>query len=37
VKEIHTKIVDFVRAKYIENAKRKMQVKDNLKIIKEDL
>lgn len=37
VKEIHTKIVDFARAKYIENAKRKMQVKDNLKIIKEDL
>lgn len=37
VKEIHTKIVDFARAKYLENSKRKMQVKDNLKIIKEDL
>ena len=37
VKDIHTKIVDFARAKYIENAKRRMQVKDNLKILKEDL
>ena len=37
VKDIHTKIVEFARAKYIENAKRRMQVKDNLKILKEDL
>ena len=37
VKDIHTKVVDFARAKYIENAKRRMQVKDNLKLIKEDL
>lgn len=37
VKDIHTKVVDFARAKYIENAKRRMAVKDNLKLIKEDL
>jgi len=37
VKEIHTKVVDFARAKYKENAKRRMQVKDNLKNLKEDL
>ncbi len=37
VKKIHTKVVDFARAKYNENAKRRMQVKDNLKILKEDL
>ncbi|MCK9467388.1 MAG: ribonuclease J [Candidatus Absconditabacterales bacterium] len=37
VKDIHTKVVEFARAKYIENSKRKMQVKDNLKILKEDL
>ncbi len=37
VKDIHTKVVEFARAKYIENSKRRMQVKDNLKILKEDL
>jgi len=37
VKDIHTKVVDFARAKYAENAKRKIPVKDNLKILKEDL
>lgn len=37
VKDIHTKVVEFARAKYKENAKRKMQVRDNLKILKEDL
>ncbi len=37
VKKIHTKVVDFARSKYNQNAKRKMQVKDNLKILKEDL
>ncbi len=37
VKDIHTKVVDFARAKYQANAKRKMQVRDNLKILKEDL
>lgn len=37
VKDIHTKVVDFARAKYTENAKRKMQVKDNLKTLKEVL
>lgn len=37
VKDIHTQIVDFARAKYNENLKRKMEVKDNLKILKDDL
>ncbi|HRU50497.1 MAG TPA: ribonuclease J [Candidatus Absconditabacterales bacterium] len=37
VKDIHTKVVEFARAKYVENSKRKMPVKDNLKILKEDL
>lgn len=37
VKNIHTQIVDFARAKYNENAKKRMDIKDNLKIIKEDL
>ncbi len=37
VKNIHTQIVDFARAKYNENTKRRMDIKDNLKIIKEDL
>lgn len=37
VKDIHTKIVDYARAKYRENAKRTKQVKDNLKLLKEDL
>jgi len=37
VKDIHTQIVDFVRSKYNQNLKRKMEVKDNLRIIKEDL
>lgn len=37
VKDIHTKVVEFARAKYVGNSKRKMPVKDNLKILKEDL
>lgn len=37
VKSIHTQIVDFARAKYNENVKRRMDIKDNLKIIKDDL
>lgn len=37
VKNIHTQIVDFARAKYNENTKKRMDIKDNLKIIKEDL
>jgi len=37
VKNIHTQIVDFARAKYNENAKKRMDIKDNLRIIKEDL
>lgn len=37
VKAIHTKVVDFARSKYTQNAKKKMQVRDNLKRIKEDL
>lgn len=37
VKTIHTQIVDFVRAKYKDNRKKNMDIKDNLKRIKEDL
>ena len=37
VKSIHTQIVDFARAKYNENAKRHKDIKDNLRMIKEDL
>lgn len=37
VKTIHTQIVEFARAKYNENQKRRMDIKDNLKQMKEDL
>ena len=37
VKSIHTQIVDFARAKYVENAKKHKEIKDNLRMIKEDL
>lgn len=37
VKTIHTQIVDFARAKYNENHKKRLDVKENLKQIKEDL
>lgn len=37
VKTIHTQIVEFARAKYNENIKRRMDIKDNLRVIKEDL
>ena len=37
VKDIHTKVVEFARSKYIQNTKKKMQVRDNLKRVKEDL
>ena len=37
MKIIHTQIVEFARAKYNENQKKRMEVKDNLKQIKEDL
>ncbi len=37
VKTIHTQIVDYARAKYNENRKKRMDVKDNLKQMKEDL
>ena len=37
VKTIHTQIVEFARAKYNENHKKRMDIKDNLKQIKEDL
>ena len=37
VKSIHTQIVDFARSKYNENAKRRKEIKDNLRIIKDDL
>ena len=37
VKNIHTQIVEFARAKYNENQKRRMDIKDNLRQIKESL
>jgi len=37
VKNIHTQIVDFVRSKYNQNTKRNMDVRNNLRLIKEDL
>ena len=37
VKNIHTQIVDFVRSKYNQNAKRRMDVRSNLRLIKDDL
>ena len=37
VKKIHTQIVEFARAKYNDNAKKKMDVKDNLKLIRDEL
>ena len=37
VKKIHTQIVEFARAKYRDNSKKKMEIKDNLKSIREDL
>jgi len=37
VQDIHTKIVEFARAKYNDHQKRGKEVKDNLRQIKEDL
>ncbi len=37
VKTIHTQIVEFARAKYNENQKKRLDVKENLKQLKEDL
>ena len=37
VKTIHTQIVEFARAKYNENHKKRMEIKDNLKQMKDDL
>lgn len=37
VKKIHTQIVEYVRGQYNDNLKKSMDVKDNLKNIKEDL
>jgi len=37
VKTIHTQIVEFARAKYNENQKKRMDIKENLRLIKEDL
>ena len=37
VKKIHTQIVEFARAKYNDNAKKKMDVKDNLRLIRDEL
>ena len=35
VKSIHTQIVEFARAKYNENLKKKMDIKENLRTIKD--
>jgi len=37
VKTIHTQIVDFARAKYNEHQKKRMDIKENLRQIKDDL
>ena len=37
VKPIHTQIVEFARAKYNENLKKKMEIKENLRTIKDML
>ena len=37
VKNIHTQIVEFARAKYNENLKKRMDVKDNLRLVKDAL
>ncbi|MFA6256323.1 MAG: ribonuclease J [Candidatus Absconditabacterales bacterium] len=37
VKSIHTQVVEFARAKYNEHHKKRMDIKDNLKQIKDDL
>jgi ribonuclease J len=37
VKSIHTQIVEFARAKYADNLKKKMDVKENLRQLKEVL
>ncbi|MFA5747669.1 MAG: ribonuclease J [Candidatus Absconditabacterales bacterium] len=37
VKSIHTQIVDFARAKYNENMKKHLDIKENFKNLKEDL
>lgn len=37
VKTIHTQVVEFIRAKYLQNLKKNMDVRSNLRIIKDDL
>jgi len=37
VKQVHTQIVEFARAKYNENLKKRMEVRDNLRKIKDEL
>jgi len=37
VKTIHTQVVEFIRAKYQQNLKKNMDVRSNLRIIKDDL
>lgn len=37
VKKIHTQVVEFARAKYNDNCKKRMEIKDNLKLIREEL
>ena len=37
VKNIHTQIVEFIRSKYMQNLKKNMEVKDNIRYIKDDL
>ena len=37
MKNIHTQIVEFIRSKYMQNLKKNMEVKDNIRYIKDDL
>ena len=37
VRDVHTKVVEFARAKYNEHKKKKREMKDIMKAIKEDL
>jgi mRNA degradation ribonuclease J1/J2 len=37
VKNVHTQIVEFARAKYNENLRKRMDVKDNLRLVKDAL
>lgn len=37
VKNIHTQVVEYVRSKYNQNLKRNMDVRDSVRLIKDDL